>query len=66
MIAPGYRCGWCYQPTATALLTARQGQEHRAAHTCPNHLRTARSWAARAGPVQQTPLRHPQEQPQLF
>lgn len=62
----GPRCGWCYQPTASLLLTARRGGDHRAAHTCPRDLPTARTWAARAGPLQLTPIGQPQEQPQLF
>lgn len=61
-----YRCGWCYQPTATTLLVARKDVEYRAAHACALDLPKARSWAARAGPVHTTSLRQPQEQPQLF
>lgn len=62
------RCAWCYSGTATALVIAvGPGQyRYRAALTCPNDIRTARSWAARAGPVTTTPINQPQEQPQLF
>ena len=41
---------------AVVIITAHSRDAHRAAAACPRHHAKTRAWAARAGPVEETPV----------
>lgn len=59
------RCATCTAP-AVVTITAHGEDAHRAAAACPAHHAKTHAWAARAGPVEETPLDDDQEPTTLF
>lgn len=51
---------------ATVIITGHSRDAHRAAAACPLHHAKTRAWAARAGPVAETPASSEQEPTTLF
>lgn len=58
------RCLHC-PAAATVTITARGHDLYRSAAACPAHHAKTHAWAARAGPVEETPV-HDQELTTLF
>ena len=59
------RCVDCPAP-AVVIITAHGPDAHRAAAACPTHHAKTRTWAARAGPVEETPATAQHEPSTLF